>query len=314
PNAAAPRQNTQSQIQNASNPNSGTPAASPKPTPKKLDNTTLIEVKSSGSSPQNNQYQEQQPETQLNSGAGEGANPNGKEDGKEKELKEGTVVGPENPVLPATVRMGVETEETRRKREQMRKDFDTQQKREIEEAKAARTKPQANPQPSDFGGVTPNVGKVERALPTALNNNRKVSFTLSPAPVRQQIGKNFNMTVEANGQGEMVGANLAIRFDEKKLQVKNVRGGELFGQQPKLSFEVKNGVLTLQVNSAINTPFSTKGSVIVIEFAAIGEGESQVGFNNSDTKVNLADKKSAPASGATVQVVITRDAVTSSNQ
>ncbi|MGH9801163.1 MAG: hypothetical protein ACRD82_12430, partial [Blastocatellia bacterium] len=108
PNAAAPRQNTQPQIQNASNPNNGAPTASPKPTPKKLDNTTLIEVKSSGSSPQNNQYQEPQPETQLNSGAGEGANPNGKEDSKEKELKDGTVVGPENPVLPATVRMGVE--------------------------------------------------------------------------------------------------------------------------------------------------------------------------------------------------------------
>ncbi|MEK7832403.1 MAG: cohesin domain-containing protein [Acidobacteriota bacterium] len=305
--SSAPRTNSQQQIQNASNPNSGAPAATAPKT--KLDNRSLIEVRSNGSQPQT-QYQEQpqQPETQPNGGAGggEGTDP------KEKELKDGTVVGPETPVSQATVRMNPESDDIKRKRAQILKDYEDQKKREAEEAKAAKTKPQAAPQLTEFAGATPNGGKVDRALPTALN--RKVNFNLSPAPVRQQIGKSFNLTVQANGQGEMVGANLAIRFDEKKLKVKTVRGGDLFGQQPELSFDVDKGVLKVQINTAKKTPVSAKGNVVVIEFAAVAEGESQITFNNTDTKVNLADKKSAPASGATAQVVITRDAVASSNQ
>ncbi len=307
--SAAPRTSSQPQIQNASNPNSAAPVATPPKT--KLDNKDLIQVRSTGggSQPQEPQYQEPppQPESQLNGGAGAGE---GNAAPKEKELKEGTVVGPETPVPQATVRMNPDSDEIKRKRAQMLKEYEEQKKREAEEAKAAKTKPQTAPQPTDFAGVTPNGGKVDRALPTALS--RKVNFNLSPAPIRQQIGKSFNLTVEANGQGEMVGANLAIRFDDKKLKVKTVRGGEMFGQQPELSFDVDKGVLKVQINTPKKTPVSAKGNVVVIEFTAVAEGESNITFNNSDTKVNLADKKSAPASGSTAQVVITRDAVASS--
>lgn len=323
-------QRTQPQIQTTSNPNNGAPATppatAPRQTPKKLDETNLIKVPTSGNSsspqspdPQPRQFYDSQPIQQPEnpnpptggaSGEGEGATG----DKEKKELGDGAVVGPENAVPQATVRMNVESDEIKRKREIMRKEYEAQMKREADAAKGARTQPQAAPQPSDFVGVNPSGGKVERALPTTMNNGRKVNFTLSPAPIRQQIGKTFSMTVEANGQGEMVGADLALRFDDKKLQVKSVRGGDLFGQQPELSYDVDKGVLKVKINSAKKTPVSAKGHVLVIEFAALAEGESQVVFNNSDTKINLADKKSAPASGANAQVVITRDAVTSSNQ
>ncbi|MFN0110736.1 MAG: cohesin domain-containing protein [Blastocatellia bacterium] len=312
PTPQAPRANSQPQIQNASNTNTGAPATPPRDNaPKKrLGNADLIQVQSSGTPQQNQEQTPQQPESSGGaSGGGDGVPSNF----KEKELADGTVIGPETPVPQAMVRMGVESEETRKKRELIRKQFEEQKKREEEEAKAAaKTKPQAAPQPSDFLGANPKAGKVDPALPATLT--RKVSFNLSPAPVRQQMGKNFSLTVEANGQGEMVGANLALQFDEKKLQVKAVRGGDLFGQQPELSWDAKKGVLKIQISNAKKAPVSAKGNVVVIEFAALAEGEAQVSFNNSDTKVNLADKKSASASGSTAQVVITRDAVTSSRQ
>ena len=319
--AIAPQQPA---VQNTSNNNAGAPAK------RTMSNNDLIPVKSTGSSSSpNNPVYEQQPvqPDPLNGGGGVIGNPvNGQngtgEPGKEKdpkeiekELLEAGSVQNENPVPVAVVRMGVETEEVRKKREQIRKDWEAQQKREAEEAKALKNKPATAPAPLPAELAMGPKGKVERALPSALNSVRnKINFSISPAPARQQMGKTFSLTVEASGQGEMMGATLALKFDEKKLQVKTVRGGELFGQQPELTYDAKKGTLKIAIKNAQKTPVGANGQVVVIEFVALSEGQTEIAFNNSDTKINLADNKSAAAFGSAAQVVITRDAVATSNQ
>jgi hypothetical protein len=137
-----------------------------------------------------------------------------------------------------------------------------------------------------------------------------MNFTLS-APARQQMGKNFNVTVEANGQGQMMGAMLAIRFDESKLQVKSVRSGGLFGTQPVLSSNIEKGTLSVSIKTPQKAGVAANGQVIVIEFAAVAEGSTEIAFNNADMKVNLIGNMSVPAKGAAARIVISRDGVAS---
>ena len=112
----------------------------------------------------------------------------------------------------------------------------------------------------------------------------------------------------------MFGANLVLNFDEKKLRVKSVRGGDLFGQQPELTHQVNKGTLKVSIKNAQKTPVGANGQVVVIEFVALTEGEAQIAFDNSDTKIAVANNKSAAAAGSNAQVVITKDAIATSNQ
>ena len=125
------------------------------------------------------------------------------------------------------------------------------------------------------------------------------------------IGKNFNVTVEVNGQGQMMGATLAIRFDESKVQVKSVRSGSLFGAQPVLNSNIEKGTLNVSIKSQQKAGVAANGQVIVIEFAAVAEGSTEIAFNNADTKVSLIGNMSVPAKGAAAQIVISRDGVAS---
>src|SRR6185369_15899929 len=114
------------------------------------------------------------------------------------------------------------------------------------------------------------------------------------------------VTVEASGQGQMVGATLAIRFDETKLQVKSVRSGEMFGGEPELSSRIEKGTLNVSIKSQQKAGVAASGRLIVIEFAAIAEGSTEIAFNNADTKVSLTGNMNAPAKGASAKVVISR--------
>ncbi|MBK7597088.1 MAG: hypothetical protein IPJ07_00645 [Acidobacteria bacterium] len=107
---------------------------------------------------------------------------------------------------------------------------------------AAREK-KANPQPK---AATPDVPremqvnprppqqKVSPAVPQMAqmegNKSQKgsVNFTISPAPIRQQLGKTFAVTVEVSGEAQMTSANISLKFDDSKIRVKSVRNGGPF--------------------------------------------------------------------------------------
>lgn len=159
--------------------------------------------------------------------------------------------------------------------------------------------------------------KVAQATPkmnAAARPNSAVNFSLSPKPIKQQVGKTFTVTVEVSSQEQMSGASVALKFDASKLQVKSVRDGGLFGSQPEFSYDIKQkGTLIVNVKQPHNTPTASNGRLITIEFSAIGEGQSEIAFNNTDTKVRVGSANIA-ASGSSTQVIIGRDSVTSSNE
>ncbi|MGH9832844.1 MAG: cohesin domain-containing protein [Blastocatellia bacterium] len=159
--------------------------------------------------------------------------------------------------------------------------------------------------------------KVSQAAPKMIDTprvNQAVTFSLSPKPVKQQLGKTFTVTVEASSQTQMSGASIALKYDASKLQVKLVKDGGMFGPQPEFSYNIKEkGILIVNVRQPQNMPTASNGRLVMIEFTAIGAGQSEIAFNSNDTKVRVGSAQIL-AGGSAAPVTISRDSVTSSNE
>ncbi|MBK9706532.1 MAG: hypothetical protein IPO77_05910 [Acidobacteria bacterium] len=190
---------------------------------------------------------------------------------------------------------------------------------------AAREK-KANPQPK---AATPDVPremqvnprppqqKVSPAVPQMAqmesNKNQKgsVNFTISPAPIKQQLGKTFAVTVEVSGEAQMTSANISLKFDDSKIRVKSVRNGGLFGEQPDLTYESDRGNLIVRVRQPQAAVVPVAGTLVIVEFTAVAEGNSEITFNSSGTQARGANNSFISASGRSARVIISRDSLTS---
>lgn len=228
-------------------------------------------------------------------------------------LKDGEMIKPENPVQVASVSFAQDSDERRAKMERFKQQYAAEQKRLEEEAKAASkrsNRPESAPAAMPEGINSPK-SKVSQAIPAMSNGRNNVALSLS-VPSRQMAGRTFSVFVEATGQGQMMGAALAVRFDETKLKVKSVRSGELFGEEPTLTHSIEKGVVKASIKNKQKSSVSASGRVLVIEFTALTEGSTEIAFNNADTKINISETMQVPAGGRAAQLVITRDTVTSS--
>jgi general secretion pathway protein D len=145
--------------------------------------------------------------------------------------------------------------------------------------------------------------------------NSAVTLSLSPKPIRQQPGKSFTVAVDVKSQAQMTGANIAINFDPAKLRLKNVRDGGMFGAQPDPTYEVQNGNLIVKFKLPQSAPaIASSGRMILIEFAAIAEGSSEIFFNQTATEVSMAGNANVKPVGTPTQVIISRDGVATASQ
>ena len=139
------------------------------------------------------------------------------------------------------------------------------------------------------------------------NLNSMVSFNLSPKPIKERVGKTFKVTIEVSGERQVSGADIALQYDASKLEVKSVRDGGLFGQQPDFSYDKKQkGVLTVSVKHPQDAPTATSGRLVTVEFSAIGEGQSEIALGSGQTKARVGATQ-LPVAGSTIQVTIGRD-------
>jgi hypothetical protein len=112
----------------------------------------------------------------------------------------------------------------------------------------------------------------------------------------------------------MSGADIALKYDASKLQVKSVRDGGLFGQQPDFSYDKKQkGVLTVSVKHPYDAPTATRGRLVTVEFSAIGEGQSEIALSGDQTRAKVGASQ-IPVAGSAIQVVIGRDSASSSTE
>jgi general secretion pathway protein D len=139
------------------------------------------------------------------------------------------------------------------------------------------------------------------------NVNSMVSFNLSPKPIKERVGKTFKVTIEVSGERQVSGADIALQYDASKLEVKSVRDGGLFGQQPDFSYDKKQkGVLTVSVKHPQDAPTATSGRLVTVEFSAIGEGQSEIALGSGQTKARVGATQ-LPVVGSAIQVTIGRD-------
>jgi general secretion pathway protein D len=149
--------------------------------------------------------------------------------------------------------------------------------------------------------------KARKAAGPADYANSTVSFNLSPKPIKERVGKTFKVTVEVSGEQQMSGADIALQYDASKLEVKSVRDGGLFGQQPDFSYDKKQkGVLTVSVKHPQDAPTATSGRLVTVEFSAIGEGQSEIALGSGQTRARSGANQ-LPVAGSAVQVTIGRD-------
>jgi len=150
-------------------------------------------------------------------------------------------------------------------------------------------------------------GRGETPKANGADANSAVSFSLSPQPIRERIGKSFTVAVEVSGGRQMSGADIALKYDATKLQVKSVRDSGLFGPRPLFSYDFdKKGALTVKLEHPDGAPTPTRGRLVTVEFIAIGEGQSEIAFNGGQTKARAGNAQ-VPVTGSSLQVIIAND-------
>ncbi len=240
---------------------------------------------------------------------GDGQAPQGK-DGEQPDLSQ-YMTQPAQPVAPASVVPASKPEHVERAIARLMAE---ERARKAAEASNKSAKPQPEPEfPKEYLTPGPNQ-RVTQATPKmgpTASSASGINFRLSPSPIpKQQIGKTFSVTVEVNGQSQMSGANVALKFDGKKLRVKSVKDAGMFGNQPELISDINDSSLVVRIKNPQNTPVRAGGRLITIEFETLAAGETEIAFNNNDTKARIGSALTA-ASGNSVQVVISRDSVAS---
>ena len=84
----------------------------------------------------------------------------------------------------------------------------------------------------------------------------------------------------------------------------------MFGNQPELSYDIKDGNLIVKIKSPQNAAVRASGRMITIEFETLAAGETEIAFINSDTKARIGSALTA-ASGNSAQVIISREGLAS---
>jgi hypothetical protein len=132
-----------------------------------------------------------------------------------------------------------------------------------------------------------------------------IDLSLIPATITTESGGSFFVVAAVYGDAKMNEAQLAISFDPVLLQCKSVRSGGLFGQDAKLTHEVVDGELQIRLRQTTDreTPIAASGQLVLIEFAALHEGETFLTLRRATTELRLG-RKAVPYNPINAQVQI----------
>jgi hypothetical protein len=128
---------------------------------------------------------------------------------------------------------------------------------------------------------------------------------------KQQVGKPFIVVVSVNSNATMTAASLALKFDPALLQLKAVRDGGLLGNHAEIKHQVQGGNLVISLQQAADkaAPASANGKLVVIEFTALGAGQTSIEINGAETNLTLGGNLSAQITATPARLQISREAV-----
>lgn len=142
-------------------------------------------------------------------------------------------------------------------------------------------------------------------------SNSALGLSLKLKDKKLQMGETFIVVVAVDGKSKMTGANIALNYNTNLLQLKSVRDGGMLGRNPDMTQQEKNGnlVVSLQQVSDRITPVMSNGKLLILEFKAIGVGQTMIGFNTDEIRFLVAEKTSPTFNVSPVQFEITREAI-----
>jgi hypothetical protein len=176
----------------------------------------------------------------------------------------------------------------------------------------------ANGQARQIYPTVPNSGAaatetvaVTPVTKTNPNNDAQLYMRLLPNPIRPQVGKRFFVALDVSGKALMTGAEVALKFDDKTIQFKSVRDGGMLRERP--DYAVEKGNLIVSLKQSKPAPVSSNGRLLLIEFEAVAEGQTEIAFVDKATWLRLPGNGSAQANGSATQVIISNPGSLTSN-
>jgi hypothetical protein len=133
-----------------------------------------------------------------------------------------------------------------------------------------------------------------------------LALSLNAAQSRVQMNKSVAVTVQVDAQSIMSSANLALRFDPAKLQVKSVRDGDMLGKQADITHTVENGILIINAGVGGGKVGKASGRLLVIEFTAVGEGQAQIVVERGESQIKLTNNTAAVITATPAQLTVVR--------
>ena len=127
------------------------------------------------------------------------------------------------------------------------------------------------------------------AIPVAAQANTIVDLSLIPAVIEAESGASFFVVASVYGASTMNEAKLSISFDPALLQFKSVRSGGLFGRDPGITTDLKDGALQIKLRQITDrdAPVAASGQLVLIEFVALNQGDTFLEFVRETTELRL---------------------------
>jgi general secretion pathway protein D len=155
----------------------------------------------------------------------------------------------------------------------------------------------------DNMAVTPAVEqlgpKVEKTDVSAKANELSaglIQLSLAPEVGEMKVGEKRQLAVQVRTGAPLGLGVLTMRFDPKVIKVNSVTTGSIFANAktaPTLTYSVdREGMLLVSLVAAAGTSFSGEGTVLNIEFEALGGGDSGLAFDLANIHLVASDGRS----------------------
>ncbi len=120
-------------------------------------------------------------------------------------------------------------------------------------------------------------------------------FQLLGNAKQMKAGEKTKIAVYINSASAFRSALLGLHYDSKKVAVRSVNYGDVFGSQllntPVVMFQNQNGNSFMSLNAPTDTPEKATGTLVYIEIEALTDGRQEIFFDSEMTKLMTADGK-----------------------
>jgi hypothetical protein len=121
-----------------------------------------------------------------------------------------------------------------------------------------------------------------------------VELSLTPETQELKTGARQTMSVDLKSEASLGMAVIALRFDPRVIKITNIAAGSLFTgslNAPTITRTIdEKGLVLVSITPGIGTiPMTGAGSLLKIDFEAVGAGDGALAFDTGNVHLVAAD-------------------------